>query len=145
MPQSLARVYVHVAFSTLGRQPTIGDPDALHRYIGGICRNRKCPSLIVGGVADHVHILLELARTEPLADIVKEVKRSSSIHMKQANPEFAWQSGYGAFSVGRSEVEQVREYIRRQPEHHAIVSFQDEFRALLQEFGMEWDERYVWD
>ena len=145
MPQSLARLYVHVAFSTLGRQPTIGEPDALHRYIGGICRNRKCPSLIVGGVADHVHILLELSRTEPIADLVKEVKRSSSIHMKQANAAFSWQSGYGAFSVGRNEIEQVRDYIRRQPEHHATVSFQDEFRTLLTEFGMECDERYVWD
>ena len=145
MPQSLARLYVHITFSTLNREPWLADLDDTHRYIGGICRERGCPSLIVGGVADHVHILAQFWRTETLADLVKEVKRSSSLHLKRADPSFAWQRGYGAFSVGRSEVNTVREYIARQEEHHKEVSFQDEFRTLLQEFGMEWDEQYVWD
>lgn len=145
MPQSLARITVHITFSTLGRDPRIFDLDAMHRYIGGICRERGCPSLIVGGVADHVHLLLELSRTETVAELVKEVKRSSTLFRKKEDPSFAWQRGYGAFSIGRSEVDRVREYIVRQPEHHAKVTFQDEFRALLTEFGMEWDEQYVWE
>ena len=104
-----------------------------------------CPALEVGGVADHVHLLVRLGRTITIADWMKETKRVSSSFMKETNSDFAWQAGYGAFSVSTTNLDKVVNYIRHQEEHHREISFQDEFRQLLREHGMEWDEKYVWD
>ena len=104
-----------------------------------------CHPVIAGGVADHVHVLSALSRTVTVADWIKELKRVSSIYMKQVHPRFAWQSGYGAFSVGREQIEVVKAYIANQEAHHRKVSFQDEYRQLLDVQGVTWDERYVWD
>ncbi len=151
MPQSLAQIYLHVVFSTKGRRPFLQDQNILdetHKYLGGTCNNLDCPVLRVGGVADHVHILCRLGRTITVADLVKELKRDSSQWLKTKSPalaEFYWQNGYGAFSVSPSHVELVREYIANQEAHHRTVTFQDEFRQLLTKYGVEWDERYVWD
>ncbi|MGQ0635765.1 MAG: IS200/IS605 family transposase [Planctomycetaceae bacterium] len=151
MPQSFAQIYLHVVFSTKGRTPYLQDRairDELHRYLGGTCNNLGCPVLRVGGVADHVHILCLLGRTITISDLVKELKRDSSQWLKTKGPalaEFYWQNGYGAFSVSPSHVEDVREYIAKQEEHHRVTTFQDEFRRLLKKYGVEWDERYVWD
>lgn len=145
MPQSLASIYVHATFSTLDRSPLIENPSNLHAYLGGISKQMGCHPVIAGGVADHVHILSALSRTVTVADWIKELKRVSSIYMKQVQPRFAWQSGYGAFSVGREQIEAVRAYIANQEAHHRKVSFQDEYRLLLEEQGVTWDERYVWD
>jgi REP element-mobilizing transposase RayT len=107
--------------------------------------------LIVGGVADHVHILMRLARTITLADWVKEMKRASTVWLidqAQRDPmlaKFHWQSGYGVFSVSESKTDDVRAYIANQEEHHAKHTFQDEYRRFLQAHHIEWDERYVWD
>jgi REP element-mobilizing transposase RayT len=122
--------------------------EELHRYLGGILANHDCQPLIVGGVADHVHLLSTLSRTRTAAEVVKEVKRGSSLWLKTRSPdlhEFAWQNGYGIFSIGASQVETVQRYIAGQEEHHRRVSFQDEFRQLLRRYGIEFDERYVWD
>jgi putative transposase len=111
-------------------------------------RNLDCQPIIVGGVEDHVHILFALGRTSTLADIVKELKRGSSLWIKTksaALSDFGWQNGYGAFSIGYSQIETVRTYIQNQKEHHCSASFQDEFRALLKRYKIEFDERYVWD
>ncbi|HWG45766.1 MAG TPA: IS200/IS605 family transposase [Gemmataceae bacterium] len=150
MPQSLAKVYLHVVFSTKHRQPILADEwrDELFRVMGGATNNLGCQSLIVGGVADHVHLLLALSRTITIADAVGKIKSTSSLWVNQTrglSNAFHWQGGYGAFSVSQSNVEAVREYIRRQPEHHAKQSFQDELREWLRRFEIEWDERYVWD
>ena len=150
MPQSLAKVYLHAAFSTKNREPVIADDwrDELFHVLGGAANNLGCQSLTVGGVADHVHMLFQLGRTITIADAMGSIKSASSAWVNQTHgPEaaFRWQAGYGAFSVSESNVEAVRDYIRRQPERHAKESFQDEFREWLRRYGIEWDERYVWD
>jgi REP element-mobilizing transposase RayT len=120
----------------------------LHRYLGGTCRALDSPSLIVGGVADHVHILCRLSRTHTIADFLRELKRESSKWVKEKEPQLAdfhWQGGYGAFSVSPTHVRPLTAYIANQEEHHKTMSFQDEFRRLLQKYGVEYDERYVWD
>ena len=151
MPQSLARILVHFVFSTKYRHPFLAEKNIrneMHAYLGGVCKGVGCPVLIVGGVADHVHILSLLTRTLSVADVMGEIKRESSKWIKSKGgmlTKFAWQNGYGAFSVGQSEVERVRAYIAGQEKHHRKRTFQDEYRAFLKEHGLEYDERYVWD
>jgi REP element-mobilizing transposase RayT len=149
MPQSLAKVYLHVVFSTKNREPHLADEwrEELFCVLGGATNHLGCHSLIVGGVADHVHLLFQLGRTITIADAVSKIKSTSSLWVGQTRgvAGFHWQAGYGAFSVSQSNVEAVRAYIRRQPEHHQKQSFQDELRAWLRRYEIEWDERYVWD
>ncbi len=150
MPQSLSKVYLHIVFSTKNREPWLRPEIRVetHRYLGGVAGHHDCPALIVGGVADHVHLLCVLGRTITQANLLMELKRSSSRWVKkrfEGLAGFALQNGYGAFSIGQSQVEQVTRYIERQEEHHRRVSFQDEFRALLKKYQVEYDERYVWD
>jgi putative transposase len=151
MPQSLAKILVHTVFSTKERRPFLRDAalrDELHRYLGGILTNLDCQPIIVGGAEDHVHLLCALSRTREAAEMVKEVKRGSSLWLKTKGPEltdFAWQSGYGMFSIGFSQIEAVRNYIAGQEQHHRKVSFQDEFRELLHRYEIAFDERYVWE
>ena len=151
MPQSLAKILVHTVFSTKDRRPFLRGKslrDELHRYMGGILTNHDCQPISIGGVEDHVHILSMLSRTCEAAEMVKEVKRSSSLWLKTKNPDlsdFAWQNGYGIFSIGQSQVETVQDYIAGQEEHHRKVSFQDELREFLRRYEIEFDERYVWD
>ena len=119
---------------------------SLHAYITGILENLRCPSLQTGGTADHVHTLLSLARTRTVADVVEEIKKSSSKWMKQQGiVDFSWQGAYGAFSIGESQVRALINYIAEQQEHHRHLSFQEEFRRLLDRYGVSYDERYVWD
>lgn len=120
----------------------------MHAYLATVLRNHECETLIVGGVDDHVHALFALSRNYSIAEIVKEIKRTSSRWIKEKSPtqkKFSWQSGYGAFSVSQSHLEQVIHYIERQEEHHRRATFQDEFRAFLKKYDVEYDERYVWD
>jgi REP element-mobilizing transposase RayT len=151
MPQSLSNVIVHIVFSTKNRVPFLRDParrEAMHRQLGEVSNRLECPSIIVGGTEDHVHVLARQSRTISLADWMKELKRVTSAWIKDfhtRSAEFQWQAGYGAFSVSQSNVDQVREYIRTQEEHHREFDFQKEFRALLERHQIEYDERYVWD
>ena len=151
MPQSFSAVNVHLVFSTKHRDPLFRDLDKrkeLHAYLGGISKTLDCSPIIVGGVEDHIHFLGRMGRTISLADWVKELKRVSNSWLKEQGPEFAkfeWQRGYGAFSVSQSALASVENYIATQEEHHRTMSFQDEFRAMLQKHELEWDERYVWD
>ncbi|MCS7337058.1 MAG: IS200/IS605 family transposase [Verrucomicrobiae bacterium] len=151
MAQSLAKILVHVVFSTKDRRRFLHDRELreeLYRYMGGILRRRDCQPVAIGGGSDHVHLLFALGRTCEPAGIVKEVKRSSSVWLKAKKPElwdFAWQNGYGIFSIGFSQLEAVRKYIAEQDAHHRTVPFQDEFRRLLNRYQIEFDERYVWD
>ena len=151
MPQSLSAVYIHLVFSTKDRRPFLRDPRVrtqLHAYLGGVSKTLECPSLIVGGVEDHVHMFCRFGRTITQADWVKEVKRVSNIWLKEQGPDYAdfeWQGGYSDFSVSKSNLEQVTHYISAQDEHHKQVTFQDELRALLRRHDVEFDERYVWD
>ena len=122
MPQSLAKILVHTVFSTKDRRPFLRNRalrDELHGYIGGILANLECQPIVVGGVDDHVHILSTLSRTCQAAEMVKEVKRGSSLWIKTKDPglkQFAWQSCYGIFSIGFSQLAAVRSYIARQEE-----------------------------
>jgi len=151
MSQSLAKILVHTVFSTKDRRPFLRDKSLraeLHRYLGGILANRDCQPLIIGGVEDHVHLLSTLSRTCEAAEMVKEVKRGSSLWLKTRSGNlrnFAWQNGYGIFSVGFSQIEGVKNYIAGQEEHHRKISFQDELRQFLRRYEIEFDERHVWD
>lgn len=148
MPQSLARVLVHLVFSTKNREPLIAldHRERTFAYLAGTLNAIDCPAVIVGGVADHVHLLFVLARTLSLSKVVEEVKKESSKWAKtNVHPEFYWQNGYGAFSVSPSMVKRVTEYIANQEEHHRTMTFQDELREMLRRHEIEWDERYVWD
>jgi putative transposase len=150
MPQSLARLYVHLIFSTKHRERLISDRvrDSLHAYMATVLQNFGCPPVLINSVDDHVHILFELARTVAVSHAVEEVKTTSSKWIKTQGLEFAgfaWQAGYGAFSVSESIVPTVREYIANQREHHRAKSFQEEYRAFLEKHGVAFDGRYVWD
>ena len=149
MPQSLARNLVHLVFSTKNREPFIGPEfrDRLFAYLAGALNAIRCPALAAGGVADHVHVLFLLAKTLPLCDAVEEVKTTSSRWVKGNGgpPNFYWQAGYGAFSVSPRTEARVVGYIDRQEDHHAGETFQAEMRGMLEQAGIEYDERYVWD
>jgi putative transposase len=120
MSQSLTQIYLHIVFSTKGRKPFLTDKKfrgRTHSYLAGICTNLDCPSLIVGGVEDHVHLLCRFGKTIVVAMLLRELKRDSSIWIKTEQPrlaEFHWQGGYGAFSVSPSHVDTLKDYIRNQ-------------------------------
>jgi REP element-mobilizing transposase RayT len=150
MPQSLSKVIIHVIFSTKDRQPWL-DRDVRPRmngYLATICRELKAEALLVGGVADHVHLVTTLPRTLSLAELAEAVKKTSSKWIKALDPKyrgFYWQRGYGAFSVSPSQLEDVLKYVETQVEHHRTRSFQEEYREFLGKHGIQFDERYVWD
>lgn len=150
MPQSLAQVRIHLVFSTKHRSPDLvsGVRPALHSYLATVLTNLECPALAINAVDDHVHLLFGLARTVALSKVVEKVKSSSSRWLKSQDPAlagFAWQAGYGAFSVSASQVATVRAYITRQEAHHRRTSFEDEFRLLLDRHQITYDEQHVWD
>lgn len=151
MAQSLARLWTHLIFSTKDRFPFLSDKvlrREMHAYLATMLRKHDCETLIVGGVEDHTHSLFALSRTHAIANVVKEVKRTSSGWIKEASvrlSKFHWQGGYAAFSVSQSNLADVIRYIDNQEEHHKKVSFQDEYRAFLNAYKIEFDERYIWD
>jgi REP element-mobilizing transposase RayT len=150
MPQSLAFVLVHVIFSTKDRMPVLDASvrPALHAYLATVARNSQCECYRVGGVADHVHLAIRLSRTTTVAELVEQLKSSSSKWLKTQSPglkKFAWQRGYAAFSVGPTDMNALIEYIAGQDDHHRKGSFQDELRVFLKRYGVEFDERYIWD
>jgi putative transposase len=120
----------------------------LHPYLATVFQGCDSPALIINGGCDHIHALFTLARTWAVADVVEEVKKRSSKWLKTKDAKlqpFQWQAGYGAFSVSQAQVGQVRRYITNQKAHHGKQSFQDEYCALLQKYGIEFDEGYLWD
>ena len=142
--------YHHCVFSTKARRPLIKTElcERLWPFLGGIARQNKMKAIEIGGVEDHVHILLSIPATMSIAKAVQLVKGGSSKWVHETFPEhreFAWQTKYGAFSVSESRVESVFEYIRSQPDHHRKMTFQEEFVALLKKHRVEYDERYLWD
>lgn len=150
MGQSLVKNFVHIVFSTKYRQPIITPAieTELHAYLGGICKKMECPPVKVGGYTDHIHILCLLSKKITLMKLLEEVKSHSSKWVKTKGTEFSnfyWQDGYGAFSVNPAEVDTVIHYIENQKEHHSKKLFQEEYRAFLKKYQVEYDERYVWD
>ncbi|MDM8522030.1 transposase [Desulfococcaceae bacterium HSG8] len=151
MPQSLVQIYLHIIFSTKNREPFLIDKqirEEMHAYSGSVLKAHDSIPVIVGGTADHIHILCTFPRTITVSKLIGETKRGSSKWVKKKGrtlSAFQWQSGYGAFSVSHSNVPEVRKYIATQEEHHKKRSFQDEFRIFLKKHGVQFDERYVWD
>ncbi len=150
MGQSLVNNYLHIVFSTKHRELLIHPPVEadLHSYLGGICNKLECQVLIVGGYTDHIHILCKLSKKIALMKLIEELKSHSSKWIKTQGIEYAnfyWQDGYGAFSVNPAEVETVIAYIANQHQHHSKKTFQNEYRAFLIKYKVEFDERYVWE
>lgn len=148
MPQSLSSLLTHLVFSTKNRETLLtGEVGAeIHPYLVGVLNGVGCPSIQVGGVADHVHLFFRLSRTRTIAEVVETLKTNSSKWVKTKGPaSFHWQSGYGAFSVSQSDADSVISYIQNQSEHHKRATFQEEYRRFLERYQIPYDERYVWD
>jgi REP element-mobilizing transposase RayT len=150
MPQSLANILVHVIFSTKNRAPWLHEEidHELFPYLASACMACDCPAHKIGGTDDHVHLVCSLSRTVAISGLVGDIKASSSKWLKTKGPRFAdftWQAGYGAFSIGQSQLITVKDYIASQREHHRRKTFQVEFRAFLKRYEVAYDERYVWD
>jgi putative transposase len=150
MAQSLSKIYIHLIFSTKDRERILSDEirPELHAYMGGTIKGLGCSPIEINTELDHSHVLFLLSRTQSLSDVVGHLKKSSNDWLRNQGPQFAsffWQAGFGAFSVSQSQVEDVRAYIRNQREHHRTKSFQEELRAFLKAYEVEFDERYLWD
>ena len=148
MAQTCRNLVVPLIFSTKLRKPLIG-PDIradLFAYLGGIVQELRCTALIINGTCDHVHMLMRIRPALSIAEIARIVKTNSSSWVrKKGHKEFAWQAGYGVFSVSESSVPAVTKYIATQDEHHRRRSFQEEFVAFLKRNKVAYDERYIWD
>lgn len=150
MAQSLHLKYSHLVFSTKNREPliTVDLESRLYEYLGGIVRDQGARLLEIGGMPDHLHLILRDSKSVTDIQFVKELKGGSSRWANESGElpgKFAWQAGYGWFSVGPPGLEAARTYVRSQKEHHERESFQDEFRKFLKRYQVEYDERYVWD
>jgi REP element-mobilizing transposase RayT len=148
MPSTHLSLHYHLIFSTKDRVAFIHKDwrGRLHAYMGGIINDLGGISETIGGVEDHVHLLVGLRATHRLADVLKDLKSSSSkwVHEEIKKPLFSWQEGYGAFTVSASQIEAVKNYIANQEEHHRKKTFQEEYIEFLKQSGVEYDKRYLW-
>jgi REP element-mobilizing transposase RayT len=148
MPSTHLSLHVHIVFSTKNREPIILPVwrDRLHAYIGGILRTLQAIPDSVGGVEDHIHLLVGIRANHAVADLVREIKSLSSrwIHEELRQTRFAWQEGYGAFTISSSEIAALQEYISKQEEHHRARTFQDEYLDFLARQNIGFDEKYLW-
>lgn len=150
MPQFLTRIYSHLIFNTKSRSPFLDETirPRVHAYLVTVIRDLNSPWVVVGGVADHVHILFDIGKLVAPVKFVEQVKRESSKFVKTLGNQYSkfyWQRGYGMFSVGPSDRDKAGHYVHTQEAHHRQKTFQDEYRALLKQYGIEFDEQYVWD
>ena len=150
MPQSISYVLVHLVFSTKERRPFLNDAirGEVHAYLASVLNGSDNMCVRVGGVADHVHIAMFVARTKSISKVMERLKVSSSKWIKTKGPEFVkfgWQRGFAAFSVGLSDRLELVRYIDGQEAHHRRRDFQGEMRAMFVKYGVEFDERFVWD
>jgi len=139
-------LHYHVVFSSKDRRPLIGTDwrPRLHSYLGGIIRGMNGVAEIVGGVDDHVHLLLSLRTTHCVADVLRDMKKDSTNWVKEHfEPRFSWQEGYAAFTVSPSATDSVKSYIANQEEHHRKYAFVDELEAILKQAGIKYDEKYL--
>jgi putative transposase len=148
MSQSFVQIYVHIVFHTKGNAKLISEEieNELFSYLGGILKNYKSNPLQIGGTSDHIHILCTLPKTIAPADLVEEIKKSSSKWIKTKGAHyynFYWQDGYGGFSVSNSGVDGVKRYILNQKRHHEQVSFMDEYKILLEAYGIPYEDQYL--
>jgi REP-associated tyrosine transposase len=150
MPQSLHVLTSHIIFSTKERRPWL-TKDVRTRvwaYLARVLQNLECHSITVGGVEDHIHILCNLTKKHAPMKVLEVIKKDSSKFVKTLAPNLAlfhWQDGYGLFSVSPSHRKAVQEYIQNQEDHHKKETFQEELLRVLQKYGVNYDERYLWD
>lgn len=142
------QILYQIVFSTKYREKTLtkNNRDELFKYISGLLKNKKCHLYIINGVEDHIHIITHIHPTISLSSLVKDIKVASSLHIKEKNLflDFkSWQEGYGAFTYSIKEKDRLIEYVKNQEEHHKIKAFKDEFIELLNEHGIEFDEKYL--
>ncbi len=150
MPSSYLSLHYHLVFSTKHREPLITPAVAprLYHYLGGTLRGLGGQLLIGNGMPDHAHLLVRLGATRALADVLRDLKAGSSKWVHDTFPTtagFGWQTGYGAFVIGRTELDVVRQYIENQEEHHRQQTFQDEFVELLNAHKIEYKPQYLWE
>jgi REP element-mobilizing transposase RayT len=150
MAQSLSQIFLHIVFSTKDRAPFIQPEveDELYAYMAKILNDLDCHAYKIYGCKDHVHIACNLSRTITVSHLLEEVKRSSSKWIKTKGREFknfSWQKGYGAFSFGRSQLDDVVRYIEKQKHIHEKKTFKREFLEMLEKYEVEYDEKYLWD
>jgi REP element-mobilizing transposase RayT len=149
MPHTYCSALFHCVFSTKERRKIISPSLQLRlgAYISSLAREHGMKALAVGGMDDHVHLLLSLPSAMPIANAMREIKSGSSYWMRKTcdQPDFAWQEGYGAFSIGRNQVGSTLTYIAEQNEHHKKRDFRAEFLAFLKKHEIEYDPRYIWD
>jgi REP element-mobilizing transposase RayT len=150
MASTLTNLLYHIVFSTKHRHPIITKAirDDLYAYIGGIVRGEGGVLLEIGGMPDHVHLVVRFRAEPSVATMLRKIKSKSSqwLNAKPNRPgRFQWQVGYGAFTVSASQLAKVRNYVRNQEQHNRRATFQDEFRQLLMRNGIEYNERYIWD
>jgi len=149
MSQSLSKLFIHIVFHIKYDSPIILSENKreLFAYIGSIIKDNDSSPIIINGMEDHLHILCIMSKNISLAKLLEEIKRHSSRHAKTFGAHyrnFAWQGGYGAFSVSPSLLDKQKNYIKRQEEHHQKFSFKDEYLLFLNEYGIEYDDRYLW-
>ena len=149
MAQTLTRLLEHIIFSTKDRRdlivPSI-EPE-LYAYLGGVCSNHESPALAIGGIENHVHLLVSLSKNSALSDFLMMLKKDSSLWIKTkgaAYCDFYWQDGYGAFSVGQSQVRTVTRYIHEQKQRHKNITFEEELMTIAKRYGVEFDPRFLW-
>ncbi len=150
MSQSLTKIYVHIIFHTKknGSSIRIMESDKLYAYISGIIKRNECVPLLINGVSDHVHILCILSKNISIAKLIQIIKQNSSRWLRSQDNyyhNFEWQGGYAAFSVSPSALNKTKEYIRNQRIHHKKRSFQQEYVLFLQKYGIDYDEKYLWN
>ena len=147
MSSTLTRILIHVVFSTRERMPLItpGVRGVLYDYMRGIVHRKGASLFEIGGMPDHVHLLVQIDPNTPLSDLVKHVKGGSSRWVKARVESFYWQRGYGAFSVSESSRPVVERYIQNQEKHHARHAYQSEFIQLLKRHGVPYEEEHLWD
>ena len=148
MAQTLVSLLAHIVFSTKNREPLTPEIEPeLFSYVGGILKNHESRLLDAGGTRDHVHLLISQSKNASLSSLMKDVKKDSSSWVKTKNRQFRnfhWQDAYGAFSIGKSDIPQLKEYIASQKEHHRRRTFKEELIEFLDEYGIAYDERYLW-
>ena len=150
MAQTLVSLMVHVIFSTKNREAFITseiEPE-LFAYVGGILKNHESRLLDAGGKADHIHLLVSQSKNVSLSSLLKDVKKDSSSWIKTKGNQFRnfhWQDGYGAFSIGKSDIRELKRYIAGQKEHHRKRTFQEELIEFLEVYGVAYDECYLWN
>lgn len=150
MPQSLAQIYIHLVFHIRKRSPLIRESEEqdLHAYLGGILRELECKPIVIGGTENHIHILTDMSRRVSLSDLVRRLKTASHRYLVKRDcyyQNFAWQRGYGAFSLSFDRKEAVRHYISRQKEHHEVRSAEEEYIQMLQRANIDFNESYLWE